>query len=84
MLQSKITHYFRAPPETRHNFRLDHEFYNLTMTYRLDSDILWSYGKFLDISSGNVVAPSVDVRWREPEVVQGKKYLHKIFNKSLA
>lgn len=41
------------------------------MTYRLDSDIIWSYGSIIDIASGKVVAPSSDVQWREPENIQG-------------
>jgi alpha-1,3-fucosyltransferase len=57
----------RSPANTRHNLRLDHEFYNLTMTYRLDSDILWSYRKIIEKSSGNVVAPSQNVKWKQPD-----------------
>jgi hypothetical protein len=41
------------------------------MTYRLDSDVLWSYGEIIDIKTGKMVAPSTSVQWREPENFQG-------------
>ncbi|XP_017119451.1 alpha-(1,3)-fucosyltransferase C [Drosophila elegans] len=54
------------PGETKH--RLDDEsgFYNLTMTYRLDSDVVWPYGQLLDIETDALVAPSVRPHWRRP------------------
>lgn len=58
-------HRFRSPGEVKHNLKLDHDFYNLTMTYRLDSDIQWFYGTTIDILSGAVVAPAINVQWRE-------------------
>jgi alpha-1,3-fucosyltransferase len=42
------------------------DFFNLTMTYRLDSDIVFAYGKTIDIESGVKVAPGTDIKWRHP------------------
>ncbi|CAG9810437.1 unnamed protein product [Chironomus riparius] len=35
-----------------HNFKLDDNFFNMTLTYRLDADILWNYGLFIDKETG--------------------------------
>jgi hypothetical protein len=35
------------------------------MTYRLDSDILWSYGEVRTIESKKFVAPSKDAKWHD-------------------
>lgn len=46
------------------------DFFNLTMTYRLDSDIPWTYFSVIDKWSDEVVAPSLDPFWdkvRAPE-----------------
>lgn len=42
-------------------------YYNLTMSYRLDSDIKWLYGKVTDLSSGLQVAPALYVKWKQPD-----------------
>ncbi|CAL1688347.1 unnamed protein product [Lasius platythorax] len=39
------------------------DYFNLTMTYRLDSDIPWTYNIIEDVKSGNFVAPSRDIDW---------------------
>lgn len=39
------------------------DYFNLTMTYRLDSDIPWTYDIIEDVKSGKFVAPSRDVDW---------------------
>lgn len=65
----------RAPPELKHNLQLDANYFNLTMTYRLDSDILWSYGKIVDKRTNKVLAPDHNVEWRNPENVEGNKHL---------
>lgn len=39
------------------------EYFNLTMTYRLDSDIIWPYGVVRNLKSKKIVAPSIDVVW---------------------
>ncbi|CAH1637237.1 unnamed protein product [Spodoptera littoralis] len=40
------------------------DFFNLTVTYRLDSDINWPYFLVRDLT-GQVLAPKVDVKWPE-------------------
>ncbi|XP_063831724.1 alpha-(1,3)-fucosyltransferase C-like [Ostrinia nubilalis] len=40
-------------------------YFNLTWTYRLDSDIRWSYITVLD-KNGTVVGPKVDMNWVDP------------------
>ncbi|GBP71064.1 Alpha-(1,3)-fucosyltransferase C [Eumeta japonica] len=44
-------------------------FYNVTLTYRLDSDIPWPYFVVRDRVSGVRVAPGARVRWRKPRPV---------------
>ncbi|XP_072752705.1 alpha-(1,3)-fucosyltransferase C [Anoplolepis gracilipes] len=39
------------------------DYFNLTMTYRLDSDIPWTYDMIEDVKGGKFVAPSRDVDW---------------------
>lgn len=38
-------------------------YFNLTMTYRLDSDILWPYGTIEAAKTGDLVAPAEDPDW---------------------
>ncbi|XP_076245529.1 alpha-(1,3)-fucosyltransferase C isoform X2 [Calliopsis andreniformis] len=38
-------------------------FFNLTMTYRLDSDIVWTYGVIRDLNTDEVVAPLPNTVW---------------------
>lgn len=53
------------------------DFYNLTMTYRLDSDIGWYYGFAEDLASHHIVAPGKKVNWKEPdEDFEGKFEAH--------
>ncbi|KAG5684835.1 hypothetical protein PVAND_014046 [Polypedilum vanderplanki] len=59
-----------SPAETKHNLVLDDEFYNLTMSYRLDSEILWSYARIFDIQTGQFIAPSKNANWQQPERVE--------------
>jgi hypothetical protein len=56
-------------PETA-PFRNCHpkDFYNLTATYRLDSDFTYLYGHVTDLHTQQRVAPSINVKWREPDV----------------
>lgn len=55
-------------------------YYNLTWTYRLDSDIRWSYITILD-KNGTRVGPKFEMKWIEPmdatpdtvkEIIKGK------------
>lgn len=64
---NKRVYNFRSPGEIKHDLNLDNDFYNLTMSYRLDSDISWNYGHTVDIETGNKIAPALDVHWREPD-----------------
>lgn len=41
----------------------DSDYFNLTMTYRLDSDIPWTYASIEEIKSGKFVAPSRNPDW---------------------
>ena len=57
---------------------LDHEagLINLTMSYRLDADILFPYGEVLDQETENVLAPAKNIQWKQPENdYKGKKKL---------
>lgn len=58
---------FRSPGEIKHNLDSDYEFYNMTMTYRMDSDIQWNYGFTVDIKTGDKIAPALNVHWKEPD-----------------
>ncbi|XP_017491170.1 PREDICTED: alpha-(1,3)-fucosyltransferase C-like [Rhagoletis zephyria] len=54
-----------SPAHTWHNFYEESEFYNLTMSYRLDSDIVWSYNSIRDSATNQVVAPVLKPQWRK-------------------
>ncbi|XP_046827911.1 alpha-(1,3)-fucosyltransferase C-like [Vespa crabro] len=41
-------------------------YFNDTMTYRLDSDIVWPYGLVRDLKTNKIVAPSIDIVWDFP------------------
>ncbi|XP_015123396.1 alpha-(1,3)-fucosyltransferase C-like [Diachasma alloeum] len=59
-LESPVTWIRRTKP-------LFEDYFNLTMTYRLDSDIQWSYYAVRDRKSGNIVAPALNAVWKIPE-----------------
>lgn len=50
-------------PANRIVFRKYQKSINLTMTYRLDSDILWPYYIIEDIKNNKFIAPSKNVDW---------------------
>ncbi|XP_018316778.1 alpha-(1,3)-fucosyltransferase C isoform X1 [Mycetomoellerius zeteki] len=52
-----------SPANRKVHQKYQRSFFNLTMTYRLDSDILWTYIIIEDVKSGEFVAPSKDVDW---------------------
>lgn len=58
---------FRCPAEIKNDLNAEDDFYNLTMSYRLDSDIAWIYGSTIEIASGKQVAPALEVQWRKPD-----------------
>lgn len=39
------------------------DFFNLTMTYRLDSDVAWPYGTIRNLTTDRVVAPLPNTTW---------------------
>jgi alpha-1,3-fucosyltransferase len=41
--------------------------FNLTMTYRLDSDIFFAYSELIDIKTNVPTAPKFHVDWRVPD-----------------
>ncbi|KAG7201154.1 hypothetical protein KM043_003945 [Ampulex compressa] len=43
------------------------DYFNLTMTYRLDSDILLPYGIIVDSKNDEMIAPSMKVDWKALE-----------------
>lgn len=62
-----IRNTFRSPGEIKSEMDQHTGFYNLTMTYRLDSDIGWFYGTTDDLASHHTVAPGMNVNWKEPD-----------------
>lgn len=53
-----------SPAHTKHLLGGDHDFFNWTMTYRFDSDIVWNYNNFVERESGRVVRPNVNPQWQ--------------------
>ncbi|XP_050085579.1 LOW QUALITY PROTEIN: alpha-(1,3)-fucosyltransferase C [Anopheles aquasalis] len=53
-----------SPAHTKHLLRLDTDYFNWTMTYRLDSDIVFNYRSIVDLESGEMVSPAVKPIWR--------------------
>ena len=57
---------FRAPKIFPLDYLKYPDFFNLTMTYRIDSDILYAYGQTVEIDSGYKIAPAYDIKWMQP------------------
>lgn len=55
----------RSPSATHSDLKELKNFFNLTMTYRMDSDIKWDYGKVYDKETNEFVAPFASPKWRE-------------------
>ncbi|XP_062699416.1 alpha-(1,3)-fucosyltransferase C isoform X2 [Aedes albopictus] len=53
-----------SPAHTKHLLGGDHDFFNWTMTYRLDSDVVWNYNNFVDAETEVVLGPSERPQWR--------------------
>lgn len=51
----------------KHDLEEEPNIYNFTMTCRLDSDIPWTYAEITEVESGRVIAPALNVNWREPD-----------------
>jgi alpha-1,3-fucosyltransferase len=75
-LQYYVMSNLESPLHTQRNLRNDRSFFNLTMTYRMDSDIVWPYAVFEDQITGEVVAPNYSPQWRTAdEDFFGEKYI---------
>ena len=62
---------FRSPETIKKSERrsiqpYEKHFYNLSMTYRIDSDIDFSYGMIVDITSGKKISPAMNIKWITP------------------
>lgn len=55
-------------------------YFNATMTYRLDSDIVWPYGLVRDKKTDEIVAPSTDVVWNVPNNDDRSNIMSSIYN----
>lgn len=66
-----------CPSEFQHDLKKEKKFYNLTMSYRFDSDILWHYGNVEDKETGQIIAPNYNPLWRgvDEEVNLGESHL---------
>ncbi|XP_062539992.1 alpha-(1,3)-fucosyltransferase C [Armigeres subalbatus] len=53
-----------SPAHTKHLLGGDRDFFNWTMTYRLDSDVVWNYNNFVDAVTDVVVSPNERPQWR--------------------
>ncbi|EDW00427.1 GH12859 [Drosophila grimshawi] len=67
--QTYVFALLEPPGETKHRLSDEQNFYNLTMSYRLDSDIVWPYAQLLDAQTGAVVAPNSHPYWRQPPAI---------------
>ncbi|XP_070495208.1 alpha-(1,3)-fucosyltransferase C-like [Chironomus tepperi] len=56
-----------SPTAVLDNLSAYKNFYNLSMTYRLDSDIRFDYGKVIDIKTNEIIAPAVNPKWKTPD-----------------
>ncbi|XP_030381072.1 alpha-(1,3)-fucosyltransferase C [Scaptodrosophila lebanonensis] len=64
--QAYVFALMEPPGETKHRLSDERFFYNLTMTYRLDSDIVWPYSELVEMDTGTLVAPTAEPHWRTP------------------
>lgn len=64
--QSYVFALMESPAETKHKLSDEAGFYNLSMTYRLDSDILWPYKYIIDKETEERIAPALKPQWRKP------------------
>ena len=41
-------------------------FFNLSLTYRVDADIVFPYAVMIDIASGKKISPGINIKWKTP------------------
>ena len=61
------------------NYSMYDHFFNWTMTYRMDSDIVRPYGWISDKTSPNMLYPPADIKWQKPRpltAVQKHNHTH--------
>lgn len=58
-------------------------YFNLTWTYKFDSDIRWSYITIED-KKGNFVGPKDDIKWIDPMHPTSQDVISRLINKQLA
>ena len=59
--------FFRAPIRLPfQNFENFHDFFNMTLNYRTDSDILWRYGYVKEYKTRKYIAPAPAPTWVSP------------------
>ncbi|XP_018802444.1 PREDICTED: alpha-(1,3)-fucosyltransferase C-like [Bactrocera latifrons] len=66
--QTYVFAQLESPTHTWHNFQAESNFYNLTLSYRLDSDVVWSYNVVRTIATRQIIAPALDPIWPAVEV----------------
>jgi hypothetical protein len=37
------------------------------MSYRIDADIQFPYGRIIDLSSREQISPNINIKWEEPD-----------------
>jgi alpha-1,3-fucosyltransferase len=52
----------------KHDYSTMRNAFNLSMTFRLDSDVMWPYAVVRDQITGQVAAPSDSPMWRTPDI----------------
>lgn len=63
--QSYVMFTLESPSHVGTKYKNYGNIFNLTMTYRIDSDIQMKYGKVRDKATGKIVAPSYEPNWRK-------------------
>jgi Fucosyltransferase, N-terminal len=58
---------FRSPETWSSIYRGSTDIFNITMTYRFDSDITWFYATVVDLETKETIAPAKNVTWRQPD-----------------
>lgn len=74
--------YFReAPDRTKRFIGSESSFYNWTMSYGLNADIVHPYGYFVDKETRGTVAPALKPQWRRPNYKRHNLEMIELFEK---